>query len=154
MRLQEEPFKKYLAHMKSRHESISTLPKWWRPEILRAYLFILSYVTRSSDEVPAVMLPEYKETLRLLPILCEEFVKASAAARNRMLRVRSHSLALFSMCSSAGGLSLAGIGENPFCHSAVVKSICLAGSCNAVSWLPECDACTCAQLQIAVSKAL
>jgi hypothetical protein len=86
--VQAVPFQTFFQTMKRTYDIVGTWPKWWRPEMLRTFLFITAYLDRRSDLVPAALVPDLNETLRLLPIMCEEFAKAAIAARNRMMRVR------------------------------------------------------------------
>lgn len=60
--------------------------------MLRAYLLLLAHLDRDPTAVPPELQADMRETLRLVPILCEEFVKASTSPRNRMMRVRALSV--------------------------------------------------------------
>ena len=68
---------------------VTRMPKWWRPEILRTYCFLVAYLDRNIALVPADLRKDLDESLRLTIILCEEFVKAAVVPRNRFRRVRS-----------------------------------------------------------------
>jgi hypothetical protein len=77
--------------MKKVFDGIGTYPKWWTLEMLRSYLFVVAYLNRREDLVPSILKEQYSATLRLLPIMSDEFVKACTAPRNRFMRVRWHS---------------------------------------------------------------
>ena len=61
--MQVAAFQSWFQAMKHSHDGFASLPKWWRPEMLRAYLFILSHLERSDADVPAIMLPDMKVCL-------------------------------------------------------------------------------------------
>jgi hypothetical protein len=67
---------------------VARMPKWWRPEIIRTYFFLIAYLDRNTAVVPDELKKDLDETLRLTAILCEEFVKACVVPRNRFRRVR------------------------------------------------------------------
>jgi hypothetical protein len=59
------------------------------PPLVRAYLFLTVHLDRNAGAVPLEMTKEYRETLRLAPVLAEEFVKASCVPRNKYYQVRT-----------------------------------------------------------------
>lgn len=73
----------------SRQYDTTRLPKWWHPEMLRTYLLLVAYLDRNDAIVPPELRKDLAETLRLVPIMCEEFVKAACVPRNRFRRVRT-----------------------------------------------------------------
>lgn len=66
-------------------------PKWWTQNaaLMRTHLFLVAHLERRADLVPAALRKDFRETLRLLPIMTAEFAKAAVVPRNRMMRVRS-----------------------------------------------------------------
>lgn len=78
-----------LTQAASRQYDTTRLPKWWHPEMLRTYLLLVAYLDRNDAIVPPELRKDLAETLRLVPIMCEEFVKAACVPRNRFRRVRT-----------------------------------------------------------------
>jgi hypothetical protein len=88
--MQARAFQQFHATMKREYEAVASCPKWWAssPQIVRTFMFVVAYLDRREDLVPPEFKQDYLATLRLLPIMSEEFVKASVLPRNRMMRVR------------------------------------------------------------------
>ena len=84
--VQNKPFKEFSQSV-IRTYDVTRMPKWWRPEILRSYFFLIAYLDRNTALVPQDLKKDLDETLRLTIILCEEFVKAAVVPRNRFRRV-------------------------------------------------------------------
>ena len=86
--MQKAAFKEFTQAVVRTYD-VTRMPKWWRPEILRTYCFLVAYLDRNIALVPADLRKDLDESLRLTIILCEEFVKAAVVPRNRFRRVRS-----------------------------------------------------------------
>lgn len=87
--VQARAFQQFHAAMKRDYEVVASCPKWWAgyPQIIRTFMFVTAYLDRQSEQIPLEFKLDFLETLRLLPIMSEEFVKASVMPRNRMMRV-------------------------------------------------------------------
>lgn len=77
-----------LTQAAARQYDTARVPKWWHPEMMRTFLFLQAYLDRNDEIIPPELQKDLQETLRLLPIMCEEFVKAACVPRNRFRRVR------------------------------------------------------------------
>jgi hypothetical protein len=89
LRMQAPAYNSFLQVMKHKYEAANSTPKWWRPEMIRTYLFIVASLDRKADLVPHALRGDFTETLRLLPVMAEELVKASIAPRRPLMRVRA-----------------------------------------------------------------
>ena len=86
--MQAQAFQAFVNTMRKDY-ALDSWPKWWPAEMLRTYLFLVAHFDRRPDKVPTELREDFKATLKLAPVMCEEFVKASVAAKSRMMRVRT-----------------------------------------------------------------
>ena len=88
-RLQMAAMQRFVQSMRREYPAISEKKAIWglQPALIRAYLLIVAHLDRNT-EVVRDLTTEYREVLRIVPVLCEEFVKASCSPRNKYFQVR------------------------------------------------------------------
>jgi hypothetical protein len=59
------------------------VPRWFRFQHTKAYIYLLAFLDRRSDVVPEELQADYRATLKLVPPLAEEFCNASCMPRVR-----------------------------------------------------------------------